>query len=73
MKTQCSHHSFINFKKQSGFPMEGTTSLDTAIGEGGLGHSAGQASAGHLLAAPLLRPPSTPAFRSPPLPPGFVR
>ena len=44
--------------------MEGTTSLDTAIGEGGLSHSAGQAAAGHLLAAPLLRPPSTPAFRS---------
>lgn len=44
--------------------MEGTISLDTAIGEGGLGHSAGQAGAGHLLAAPLLRPPSTPSFRS---------
>ena len=46
MKTQCSRHSLINFKKQSGFPTGATVSLDTAIGEGGLGHSAGQADTG---------------------------
>lgn len=64
MKTQCSRHSLINFKKQSGFPTEAR-----AIGERGFGRSAGQADTGRLFALPLLRPPFTPSFRSPTPPP----